>query len=354
MVKKIFFSLLLIFLCLIKVHAKEIKGENNFLWQEEELEGENVELQFRYKFYKEVKNGKYLRKGQVSEYEYEDLNNVRYGPYSNYQVDCQSKPGYRINYGKMYKYQELLPIRYVKITNISNEKVNIKDISVYSASKKIDYEIETLIEDNLIDSFDNIIIYLSNNVNLYNFKINLELSNKDTSYEILLSNDNSFSDNKIVSRVIGNSKKTMYFYDDNFILYENYGDIKTDYNIVVRDFMKVISVDTVCRFSEIFTYHYNIEKEYYDDNYYEDISNLTDLSDEDKILYKKDLDSYKIYYRYNHDVFESSNFIDVTEDIKLVNTGIIKEVNYGYLVVYVLFLILLALIMIKHIKKNVD
>ena len=88
--KKVIFILLTLIMFVNVVKAETLTEEIGE-WQEEKIEGTNVELQYRYRFYKDIEVGDYIRIGQVSEYDYEDKENIIYGEYSNYQTYCEEK-----------------------------------------------------------------------------------------------------------------------------------------------------------------------------------------------------------------------------------------------------------------------
>jgi len=390
---------ILFLLSVLSLFINIVKAEEN-TWQEELLDGENVEVEYRYRFYTETTIGNYLKKGQAVAYQYEDINKVMYSSYSNYKTICEENPNeYLIIKEKKYEYQEILPIQYVKIINPNSEKLKIKNISIYNMQTKLThkvYSFSNATEDGMsIEEDGYVIFWMPMSVSVRKFSLALELENDNLDYELVFSNSNSFASNKLVAKTTGNSSKTLYKYDDVFTLYDNYGGTYIAYNIIIDDLVKVLSVQDVCRTRLILTYHYNIKKEYYDDNYYASIDDL-ELEEEEKKLYQKDSNDYKIFYRYkqiseenmsetkdvivnnqedddrnntfsntentisinnskNNIVSEEALIDNIESNIKLVKTGVEKEnLNYNYLIIYVLILVLITLILIKHLKNNVE
>lgn len=333
--KKILFTFLTIFIFMDTVEANE--------FQEEVIEGPNVETEYRYRFYKEEKEGEYIRIGKDNNYMYEDKTDIIYSDYSEYQTSCKSDEGYETEYKTKYVYREILPVQYIKITNNSEEDLTVANIEPLENNNLLGYEIYKCINcmDRIIAPYGQIIIELEKEVRFKDLEFILEffdLGNK-INYELIYSNDNLFSTTSLVALTKSQSAVSNYLYSD-FRLFNNYTKDYIGYDIEKDELMYIVSEEKVCRTREIKSYHYNIIKKYYDDNYYKDIEELTNLTEEEKLEYKKDFEDYKIFYRYKED-----------NNLKLVKTGVTKKKpNYNYLVIYILTLSLIALILIKHIK----
>jgi len=351
--KKILFVFLAMFVFINMVKANE--------WQEEILNGENVETEYRYRFYKDKIEGEYVRVGVDTDYQYEEEGGV-YGEYSSYQSSCPSGEGYEVEYATKYVYQEILPVQYIKINNLSEQDLTIKNIEVRENDKLVSYEhfwCNMCSNDrNTINPGGTLMIKFEHSLRLKDLTFMLEFTDveDEVMYELVYSANSRYSAADLVALKQGNTNIVSYKYDDSFYLYPNYSSIYTGYNIMVDDLIKIKSLEDVCRVREIMTYRYNVIKDYYDDNYYKDILELTDLAEEERFEYKKDLEDYKVFYRYKETDEELSfneipdnNFI--SNDLKLVKTGIYdKKVNYKYLIVYVLVLVLISLILLKYIR----
>lgn len=363
--KKFLFVLNILFACVNFVKAESLNVLGDGLWQEEKIEGNNVEVEYRYRFYKDKKVGTYIRIDLESDYEYIDENDKRTGVYTSYQTECDSNYYQEVDYATRYYYKEIIPVKYVKIINTSNEDLKIDSIVIYNLNDKLNnkiFDYKNADIDNLVIKSGGYIVYwMAMDVTLKQFGIEVNVLNDDISYDLVFSNDKTFSDDKIVASVDGSSSHNIYRYDNSFNLSNNYGEVYFTSKPINYDFVKLIEVVEVCRTRNIYTYRYNIEKEYYDDNYYVSVDDILGLSYKDKSLYKKDLEDYKIFYRYvGSDLdIDSDNSYDISddkldEDIKLVKTGAEKAVDYKYLILYVLFLLLISLLLIKKIEKNVE
>ncbi len=295
---------------------------------------DNSYKEYRYRFYKEEKEGEYIRKDLESNYEFTDSNDITYGKYGDYLDECPNY-SYLDKYYKIeYCYIELLPVLYIKIINKSSDDILINNILIYELDSQVDYNIYSCdnCEDNInIKSGSEITILLSKEIYLRDLKINIDTLNK-VNYEIIYSNNPSFDSNSLVAKNTYVEGKTEYMYDETYTLYNNYTSLKYDYDINEDNFIKILSERQVCKSREIKTYRYNIIRKYYDNNYYKDVQELKLANESERKLYKKDLNDYKVYY------------IEKT-------TPINNEKNYKYLIIYILFLILIALILIKKLKK---
>lgn len=318
--KKIIFLVLTLFALVNNVKAN--------VWQEDKIEGENVITETRYRFFKEIETGEYLRKGMVTDYQYEDENNIIYTEYSDYQNTCPTGEGYEVEHAIKYEYQERLKVKYLKINNISQKNLSIKNLEFKVDDKIINYSYHSCTKCNsdltTINSIGVLIIELEESVNFENLTINLEFNNVTSKsyYELQYSDDISFSVEHMIAIVTANTIDTVYKYKvNNFYLYPNYGEVYTEYDIEVNELMQNVVKENVCKVREVKTYHYNKNKEYYDDNYYTDVKELINLSFEEQKLYQKDLNDYKIYYL---NTTNDKNDNTTTEDNKKDN-----EITYN-------------------------
>jgi len=293
--KKVLFLILTLLILTYEVKAN--------VWQEEKIEGENVITETRYRFYKETKTGEYLRKGIVSNYQYEDQNDIIYTDYSDYQNTCPTDKGYEVEYATKYEYQERLKVKYLKINNISQKNLSIKNLEFKVNDEVINYTYYSCTKCNsdltTINSTGVLIIELDTYVNFENLIVSLEFNNITSKlyYELQYSDDISFSVDHMIAILTANTLDINYQYKvNNFYLYPNYSEVYTEYDIEENDLMQNVVKEKVCKVREVKTYHYNKVKEYYDDNYYKDVSELTLLSNEEKLLFEKDLNDYKVYY----------------------------------------------------------
>lgn len=351
--KKILFIFIVTFIFMNSVKANE--------WQEELLTGEKIiGKEYRYRFYKEIKEGEYLTKGTNSNYQFEDYNDIIYDDYIYYEDSCPNDLGYEVEYVTKYVYKKRKAVKFIEISNSSEYDLNISNIRIKDNNNFIKYEIIDCVnctsDFNTIGNRGGMAIELEYPVYLGELTFILEFSNKEIyDYQILYMSEREKTLKKLIAISKSNTSITEHQYDNNYILYANYDNKEyTDYNIKVNDLISIISQEKVCRGRSVKTYHYNINKEYYDDSYYKDVTLLSNLTEEERKEYKKDLEDYKIFYRYEEKQDKNISIEDneiKTNDLKLVNTGVEdRNLNYNYLILFILFLILLCLILIKYIK----
>lgn len=282
--KKILFLLLLFFVFIPSIYAKEY---GKWTLKDENMHKDAL-IEYRYRFYKEEKNGKYLTYDdiKVNDYKYVDKDNLKYSSYSNWQDSCLvDTKRYQVENKSLYVYQKVLPIRFIMIDKI-DDLHNILDIKIYNKDKLVNYKflecancvnsfkdnlenkIIKLQLDELIDS-DNLSIFVS-------FEVN-------TNYRLTASNDASF--NKIALQKEVSGKDITYLFDKDWLENTTYGDNFYSENEINSDFVKQIGMEDKCRYKEFKMFYYNLDKVYYDDNYYTNVDG-----------YIKDLDDYKIYY----------------------------------------------------------
>lgn len=350
--KKFIFCLFCIFLFASDVYANE--------WNTDVLEGDNVLKEYRYRFYKEEKRGEYT-KIDDDRFEYMELNDFYYGDDIYYDNDCPSyvNEGDR-TYLTKYKYKKYLPIRYVKMCNLSDSEMDIESIEFYDEviggffSSEIKECTKCQNDNYTIEPGGCLTLEMEYPLYLNEFTIWLNLANNGNygTFELLYSNDIDYSNKHIVGSVRGTMRHSIYQYNYTYTMYPNFTEVYTNYDIDVDDLTIVLEKHDLCMAKDILIYKYNIVKDYYDDNYYSNIDDLVNLSLEEKLLYKKDVDDYKIFYKYNdkqiiNDI-KNNNTLD--SELKLVKTGYYVK-NYDYLIIYMLVLLLILLLCIKRLKR---
>ena len=136
----------------------------------------------------------------------------------------------------------------------------------------------------------------------------------DNEYKISLYASSNFN-NPVISKSVINEEllmpdKTWLTNNTKFIEYTAQIEYR-DSDLITRvtrydlcRFFKVLSENYVCREREIMTYRYNVEKEYYDDNYHINVEG-----------YIKDINDYRYFY----------NLKPITNIIEVPKENIIKE-----------------------------
>jgi len=361
--KKIITFLLL---CLIMFEAKALEYG---VWTDK-LE-DDITISYSettmYKWYQEKINGEYLLYDiEIEKYPYNDLNNYVLGQFSNWQDECITNDYRLIENKDIYYYKQVKKIQYIKLENISKNH-QVDNINIYENNKKINYEIIKASEGyngNYFKTSSYIIIKLDD---FYNYNdISVEILSKENYrfYKMYLyhkQDETYLAENK---QVITNVKTTK---EDNIIneKYENiYTDVLTSEDIDILD-ENIILIDkkTLCRYQDKLTFHYNIEKIYYDDNYHEYIDG-----------YIKDEKTAKKFYKYenllgknniiqidtNNDIIKNNNIIKLNKNKKETINENKKEnkTNKNTLNIIILisisFLIIvtITIIKIKKCRKN--
>ena len=352
--KKISLLIFALFLSVTKlVYAEEI-------WTEEELKGDNVVTEYRYRFYEEVEEGEYLENNSNNKYEFNDESRNIYGEYSEWQTFCREKSNIEIEKGLKFLYREIIPIKYIKIINKNNPELKINNIKIYNKDNLLNDSLYSCVncnnDKNILYKDGYIIMQTPELVKVQDIALDIDVSGSDISYEIVLGKEATLESSEISAEISGNSNRKNYKFDDSFKLSNNLTTDIIDYNIEMARYYRIIKIDNVCRYRSVKRYYYNTLKIYFDDNYYKDVSDLG-IPEDSYNMYKKDLNDYKIYYRYKtlEELEDEEDNIIVTpinNDTIPVKTGIFKEKDYKYLVIYVLTLILIALILIKHMQNK--
>ncbi len=260
--KKIILTLI-IFLFIPIVNAEELTELNNY--------------EIKYKFYKEKVDFKYYPKGEYLEGYIEDESNSKYSEYSEWQDNCEVDDNIEIEYKKKYTYKEIKKVGSIKIHNFSGER-DQTGIIVYNGNKKINYKDVSL-------SWKDIYIQLDDYYNPSDLLIYPFFKN-NVDFTITMFSDFNFQD-LILERRVTRSYFINIVIDSNFYVLPN-AYIEKTYDIELEDnfFRSKIREDTKCRYRNILTYRYKIDKEYYDNNYHTNVEG-----------YKKDYDNFKIYYQ---------------------------------------------------------
>lgn len=354
--KKPLFFIFAMFMFLDVVNALE--------WQDEPLEGGDVETETRYRFYKEKRVGEFLSFNEDNDYQYFDIDNFILSDYSDYKSIC-NEDEIDIEYKTKYIYKKLLPVKYIKIINEDADVIEIRNILITNIEDIIDYNIlncsDCSNDYKFINPTGELILELKEEQFIEDIDLEIIFNNSDKglNHRLDYSYTDSFDNKNMIALTRSSTKVFKYHVNNTFYVYKNYSNnVYTDYDIIENKYIKVLSKEEVCRSKEKLIYYYNIEKEYYDNNYYKDIKDLN-LSFEEEQNYIKDETQYKTFYRFinntekidnNVKTNEENNFKD-NDELKLVKTGYEESKNYLYLNLYILILFFIMLICVKRIKK---
>lgn len=326
-------------------------------WMSEKPESNNIVSEYRYRFYEEVIEGEYLTSNLDNKYQYVDYDNILNDNYSAWTSSCEKESTSKEEKTR-YTYKELKKINYIKISNPFYYEMTINNISLSNAKYFIrervncnnNNTIDEKFEPVIINKNGYIILELDRELSLEDFLIDILVKYNNTEYYIYLSNTFDFEEDSLIAKIKAISSINTYSKDSSWKLYDNYITNLTTFDFVKKSDNELLKEEIVCRYKEDIKYYfYNINKIYFDDNYYKDVSDLG-IPESAYDMYKKDTEDYKIYYRYKtkEEIANNINFINETP----VKTGIYKEKNYKYLIIYTLSLILLALVMLKKAKNK--
>ena len=256
------------------------------------------DIEIRYKWYKEISTGDYFPSKDINNEDLIDKNNIRYGNYSEWKSSyCNlSAEYYEISTRKRYKYNKVENVRYIHIENFEY-KDNIK---IYYENKILEYKI--ISQDNKEIKIELDHLYLPETLLFY---IQNATNYKITLYRTILF-DKEVLSKEIVNENILIPDKTWINNNSSFvetITGESYKD---------SDLTKKISSYDECRYREKYVYKYELERQYYDDNYYTNLEG-----------YIKDISDYKFYYKGE----------PIINTIEIVQDKIIKEQQIEYVYV---------------------
>lgn len=258
--------------------------------QEKQISKEDIVI--KYKWYKEIITDEifYSKKDSLEGY-LEDESIIEYGNYTgwNSKYCSYSNSDYVIETKTRNRYKIVGNTRYIKISNTTSKDKN--KINIFSEKKLVNFEI-------VKENNEGIIIKLDSIYNTYNLWFYIDL-NKE--YTITLSYYENFNTETLTKTII-NQKLLIPDYTWK-TQKTNYIEIVTEEKIDTTPFIMSLSSEILCRAKEIKTYRYKIKKEYYDNNYYENIDG-----------YIPDTDDYIVEYH-------GKKLMDITEISKLIESN---------------------------------
>jgi len=289
---------ILLFISSFMLFVSGIKAEVKYSdWVTEldpNIEYEDVIEEKRYRFYKENKIGKYIsiNNNLESDYEYIDYENFIISDYSDWVMELDlNKEYYEIDTSSVYPYKKVGDTSYIHLFAFSHD-VSFNNIKVYESKEEIEYEFINC--ENCTDDYENvhkgekIILKLDKTVDTSKISLYLKV-NPDHAYKSYSIGGSSDEDNKYKTfgRVVS-INKINYIPDKIAVaIATKFESMYSKERIESDIFTTVYEPIIMHRYKEKLVFHYNIEREYYDDNYYVDIPN-----------YIKDEENYKIYYKY--------------------------------------------------------
>jgi len=274
--------------------VSNVKADYYSNWQEEVPNVDEYEKEIRYRYYKEERIGTYYTVGVDSSnlYKYEDSNDIHYASFNNWQNTCDVDSNvYDIERAYVYPYKTIQNVRFIRLTNFSSD-TKIENLKIYIDNEEIDYEIR-LCSNCTLDNLTNDSIVIIDTLNYYEVQtISIDISLKalnTINYQITFSMQASARTYSAIFNA--NSNITTYKASSNNVSGATYtSSYLYSTEVINEDFYNIVySGQYMCRYRDIMTYRYNINKVYYDDNYYSE-------SPSEGLV--KDNEDYKTYYRY--------------------------------------------------------
>ena len=316
----LFISTLVLFLNSVK--AEEYS--NWVEWLDDSIKYDNVQTETRYRFYKEEIEGEYLINDTLNKYMYNDIENYIYSEFSNWQEVCEVKDS-NIENKILYPYKKLIiDSNYIIIDEVNGE-IGFNDIKIFSDGKEILFEIEEC--DNCTKDYsymgreDKLILKLEETVPTKTLTFYLDAKKEYPNVIYKLKTTWDKEGNKLGIVKAANSNLKDYIPNERWFSNAMESDIMYSETPIMEDDNTVVYPSkNMCRYQEKMTYYYNINKVYYDDNYYTNIDG-----------YIKDINDYKVYYRYlikdkkedtNYDINNSINnsYIDNNQKEENIST----------------------------------
>ena len=356
--KKINLIILSLFIFFI---ARKVSAVTYDVWTERKEESDNLvyETKTLYKWYKEEKKGEYLLYDIVlDKYPYNDTTDTILSEYSKWANTCPKSEYRNIEYKDITKYKTIKKIKYMKIENISKNN-KIEEIIIKSHNKNINYKVIDY-SDNYIPSdnyfyttayaifaleeecdANDLYLYLKTN-EIYDFFSVYFYHDLEEDY--IFSKHYTFTgiDNFIDKEWINKNNQNLYT------------DIIEGENIIENDFTKIINTDRKCRYQDVLTYHYNIEKIYYDDKYHENVEGYLKDYATKKVLYKyediigKGNTEYEYIKEINRSTNTNPNTIKITSNnIDKLAPSNTKQKKNSYYITVVIAIITITLYIIR-------
>lgn len=260
------------------------------------------DIEIRYKWYKEVITGDYYPQKDIQEGDLIDSKNITYGKSSAWKEEyCDLSPdSYMLQKKVTINYRRVNNVRYVILENYSfNGEIN-KNIQIYQDNKLINYDV-------ISNGANKLKIDLKK---LYMCQTLVFFIHSNSKYKITLYADVNLT-KEVVAKEIQDEK--ILIPDKTWITPKTVFTTEiTSKEYVSSDLFLETSRTYKCSYKEKYIYKYEIQREYYDDNYHLNVDG-----------YIKDAEDYKIYYKET----PITNIIEITKE-KIVKQ---PQIEYIYI-----------------------
>lgn len=330
--KKIIYTILILFAFIYKVDAKEIyySDYSDFsdytLEKQEPSELVNVEVERRYRFYKDEIIGEYRSYlDNNSSFEFIDLNNKKESSFSGWSDIEPIEEDYRsIESKTVYKVKRPKPIRYIFFVNTLDTTLQLSDIEVYYLEQKIDYDLyfDNADKDLSIYNGGYVRLDLKNYYDLKDITIKIKIIDFNNTREFIVTVSREaefdfFKHTYFSTNIKNNNSNNILINKKNWVrAFAEYEDeVVLDYN--PNEPLSEITEVKFYRYKDPLFYFYNIERKYLD-GYFKNYDNLI-----------KDENDYKDYYRYQlREKIELEDKIIITNYEQSLSDFIKSTVDY--------------------------
>lgn len=264
------------------------------------------DIEIRYRWYKERVSsaGKYVPKKELASTDIVNKNHYKTGSYSEWKEEyCNlSTENYEISRNKYITYKKIDNVKYIQIENITYDN----NIKIFNNNQLINFEILSNEENKIKIKLDN--FYLVENLMFY--------VDTSTNYKISIYSSVMFVETLLKKETTGEK----FAIPDKSWIQENtrFNEIRTTDVYPNSVFTAKIKEENICRYRDILLYKYDIEREYYDNNYYLNLDG-----------YIKDINDYKIFYKGE----PITNTVEIITEKIIEVPKIIKEPQIKYVYV---------------------
>lgn len=261
-----------------------------------------VEVIKKYRFYKDDKVGEYVLRGSAYKYPYVDNDDIRYGEYGSVKDVCDKDKD--VKDVTMYPYQKLKGIEYVLVYN-NSRSINIEDIHIYSKDNELKYEVVNTsnYKDNILGVNGSIYLKIESVIEYMDF--NIVINSKDFSRIIMYKTyTSSYEELTDITTIVNQEENKLPI---NNLSSKYYTDIMYS-NVYTKDDGVIWhNPVTKCMDRDIYVYNYKVDRKYLE-GYYTDYEG-----------YIKDVDDYKVYYRY---VLDTDYIDNIDSKLDMLNKEI--------------------------------
>ena len=301
--KKIIFIILIFFCLIYDVSAKETYYSDYGNFSEystkkiESTELINVDVERRYKFYKNERVGEYRKViDDNSHFKYVDKGNRKDGEYSNWTEEIPASIEERlIEVNSLYYIRRPKPIKSFYIVNSGDTDITINDIKIYYQGEELRYWLSSQFtsENYIIHSGGSLKLELKKYYSLEDITIKIGEAKFDETNELHISATVPSEDNLYYIscfRVnLDNSYKKNILIDSSYWIYTN---VQYESEVIEErdpnEKLSIVRKESLYRYQDPLFYFYNLEKIYVD-GYFKEYNGL--IKDESEFI---DLYRYQV------------------------------------------------------------